>query len=148
MPFQLKTDARDPQGFLDPRYTCDAGPPYALFLEDPDARSGIFTHWLIYQIPKTLHHLPAGIPPQESLPNGIRQGVNDFGKLGYGSPCPPRGDAPHRYIFKLYSLDFVPPHIARCTRDELFAVMGTHILAIAELTAFYREMASRLSKAG
>lgn len=103
---RLTTDATDERGFLDPRYTLDLNnsspeirwsdiPPetrgFALILEDHDAPRGLFTHWLIYNIPSEIRHLPTGIPPQEILPNGIQQGVNDYGKLGYGGPYPPLG---------------------------------------------------------
>ena len=95
----MTTDAVDERGFFDPRYTCDFDnsspelrwvgvPPetkgFVLIAEDPDAPGGTFTHWVVYNIPAHVHHLPAGIPAQETLPNGIRQGVNSFGKLGYG----------------------------------------------------------------
>jgi Raf kinase inhibitor-like YbhB/YbcL family protein len=110
--FTISTDAIDDRGIFDPRYTCDQDnsspelrwqdvPPgtagFALIAEDLDAPSGIFAHWVIYNIPPELLHLPAGIPPQESLPNGIRQGLNSFGKLGYSGPCPPARDRAHRY---------------------------------------------------
>ena len=159
MKFILNTDAIDGRGFLDPRYTCDAdhsspelrweGEPestesFALIMDDPDAPQGVFTHWLVYQIPRTLHHLPAGIPPQELLPNGVRQGVNDFERLGYGSPCPPRGASPHRYVFRLYALNLLPhspeiQRLSRCTREELWSIIQTHVLSEAKVVALYRE---------
>src|SRR5688572_9588399 len=113
---KLWTDALDSHGNFDPRYTCDVdnsspevrwddvpmeARSLAMIVEDPDAPKGLFTHWLVYSIPRELLHLPAGIPPQDALPNGIRQGLNSFGKLGYAGPCPPRGDSAHRYIFRL-----------------------------------------------
>ncbi len=115
----LMTDAIRPNGYFDSRYTCDIDnsspeirwehPPegtaaFALIAEDPDAPHGLFTHWVIHNIPAEVRHLPAGIPPQEALPNGIHQGANSYGKLGYAGPCPPPGDRAHRYLFKLYAL--------------------------------------------
>src|SRR5690348_5845703 len=113
----LNTDALDRNGFFDPRYTCDAdnsspelrwsvipgAAAYALLAEDVSLDDP-FAHWVVYRIPAAVHHLPAGIPNQERLPNGICQGINSLGKLGYAGPCPPSGDRPHRYIFRLYSL--------------------------------------------
>src|SRR5690349_20194258 len=120
---RLSTDAIDSNGFFDPRYTCDADnsspelrwddPPqgtagFALIADDPDAPGGTFTHWVVYNIPAKVAHLPTGIPPQDTLPNGIRQGTNGQQKLGYAGPCPPPGDAPHRYRFRLYALKALP----------------------------------------
>jgi Raf kinase inhibitor-like YbhB/YbcL family protein len=73
-------------------------------MEDPDAPGGTFIHWIVYAIPPTIRHLPAGIPPQELLPNGIKQGLNTAKKLGYFGPCPPVGSSPHRYQLTLYAL--------------------------------------------
>jgi len=77
----------------------------ALILEDPDAPSGVFTHWIIYNIPPNITELPARIPKEEELESvgGAKQGKNDFGDIGYGGPSPPPGPA-HRYILKLYAL--------------------------------------------
>ncbi len=76
----------------------------ALICEDPDAPSGIFVHWLIYNLPPDREELAEGISPFERLPDGVLQGTNDFGNTGYRGPKPPRGNR-HRYYFKLYALD-------------------------------------------
>lgn len=157
---EIFTDAIDQQSFFDPRYTCDfdnsspelrwRNPPsgtegFALVAEDPDAPKGLFTHWVIYDIPASISHLPAGIPAQESLPNGIRQGINSFGKLGYGGPCPPLGDAPHRYIFRIYALRLLPEIPARIRRDALLEIITPFIIATAQVTGKYQRI---LQKAG
>src|SRR5262245_23628674 len=72
----------------------------ALICEDPDARRGTFTHWVVFNIPAESRELSEGVPPEATLPNGTVQGANDFGKVGYGGPAPPPGK-PHRYFFKL-----------------------------------------------
>ncbi|MDE3238862.1 MAG: YbhB/YbcL family Raf kinase inhibitor-like protein [Paracoccaceae bacterium] len=64
---------------------------------DPDAWHGVFHHWAAYNIPPTLHGAGQG----ERIGT---QAVNDFGRMGYGGPCPPRGDRPHRYVFRLTAL--------------------------------------------
>lgn len=149
----LATDSINQDGMFDPRYTCDldnsspelhwdhfpdntAG--FALTVEDRDSPNKIFTHWIIYNIPINIKHLPAGIPPQEALPNGILQGINSLGKLGYTGPCPPVGDRPHRYIFQVYALNELIPIPHRTQREILIAKIEPHILAIGEITGSYR----------
>jgi len=154
-PFLLQSDAVDPNGMIDPRYTCDLdnsspelrwrNPPdgtagYALVAEDLDAPSGPFTHWVIYNIPNDLLHLPTGIPPQESLPNGIKQGLNSLGKLGYAGPCPPMRDQPHRYNFRLYALRALPELSTRISRDQLLEAIAGYTLATTEIQARYQRV--------
>ena len=151
--FQVNSDAVDANGFFDPRYTGDFdnsspelrwdGAPdeartFALIAEDPDAPKGLFTHWVIYNIPAHIRHLPAGIPAQETLPNGIRQGVNNFGKLGYGGPYPPVGDRPHRYFFRIYALDATLSLPAGAKRAALEAAMNQHVVGKGETFGTYR----------
>ncbi len=95
-----------------PPLTWQGEPPqtksFALILNDPDAVSGTFTHWVIYNIPASVHELPANLPSLTYLTgslNGTMQGKNDYGTLGYGGPKPPVGTGIHRYIFTLYALD-------------------------------------------
>jgi Raf kinase inhibitor-like YbhB/YbcL family protein len=134
VPFELSSDAIEPGSRnFDPRYTCDLDnsspelrwrdPPaetacFALILRDPDAPSGDFYHWVVYSIPSALEHLPAGIPAQEILPNGVRQGLNSQGRLGYYGPCPPLDDPPHRYIFELHALSAFIPGLNRKPRPQ------------------------------
>src|SRR5437870_11902289 len=77
------------------------------------------------------------IPNQETLGNGAKQGVNDFGKIGYVGPCPPGGLA-HRYFFKLYALDRMTELKPRATKQQLLDAMNKHILAEAELVGTYK----------
>jgi Raf kinase inhibitor-like YbhB/YbcL family protein len=105
---------------------------FALIVEDPDAPSGTYTHWIAYNIPPDRKELPAGIAA-EKRPNGFLQGQNDFGNAGYGGPCPPHGDQDHRYFFRLYALDAMLSLKAGAAKDDLEAAMDGHILAKAEL---------------
>src|SRR5690242_11774233 len=73
---------------------------FALICEDPDAPRGTFTHWVIFNVPGDARGLPGGITPEPALGDGMLQGVNDFGRAGYGGPSPPPGK-PHRYFFRL-----------------------------------------------
>jgi len=86
---------------VSPPLTWTGGPPsveFALFLTDLDAPGGGFTHWIVFGIPGSTTDIAAG-----ALPQGAKEGTNDFGKVGYGGPCPPAG-RPHRYRFTLYGL--------------------------------------------
>ncbi len=109
---------------------------YALLLEDPDAPSGTYIHWVIYNIPATERGLSEDFPKRDKLPNGTRQGVNDFKQMGYGGPCPPPGKA-HRYYFKLYALDAQINIPGEATRDQLLNAMHGHILAESETMGTY-----------
>ena len=80
--------------------------------------------------------LDAGVPPKAELPSGARQGINDFGNLGYGGPCPPEGK-PHRYFFRLHALDIslnLPPGV---NRADLDAAIAGHVLAVGTLMGTY-----------
>lgn len=148
----LFTDATDDNGFLDSRYTCDIdnSSPELRWTDPPESTAGFaliaenvddpkqFAHWVIFGIPPTVRHLPAGIPPQETLPNGIRQGLNGWGKLGYSGPCPPPHSRPHHYVFRLLALKFVPEITHRPTREELLALISPFILGTAEVRCRYQ----------
>lgn len=108
----------------------------ALVVTDPDAPGGTFVHWVLYDLPASLRALPTALPTLGQLPDGSRQGHNDFGNLGYGGPCPP-GHSTHRYVFDLYALDAplnLPPG---ATRKQVAAAMQGHILARGELIGRY-----------
>ncbi|MFL5562627.1 MAG: YbhB/YbcL family Raf kinase inhibitor-like protein [Gemmatimonadaceae bacterium] len=79
---------------------------FAVTVYDPDAPTGSgFSHWVVYNIPASTTSLPAGAGGSNgSLPSGATQGITDFGQPGYGGPCPPAGDKPHRYIFTVFAL--------------------------------------------
>jgi Raf kinase inhibitor-like YbhB/YbcL family protein len=82
---------------------------FALIVHDPDAPTGVggFTHWIVYNIPATATRLDkgAGTADGKRLPAGAAQSPTSFGAPGYGGPCPPAGDKPHRYIFTLYAMN-------------------------------------------
>ncbi len=100
--------------------------------EDPDAPSGLFIHWIVYNLPAATIGLPAGIPRQPVLLDGSRHGMNSAGRLDYAPPCPPPGK-PHRYIFRLYALDTVLALNAPVSQQVLNTAMTGHILAEGEL---------------
>jgi Raf kinase inhibitor-like YbhB/YbcL family protein len=102
----------------------------ALIVDDPDAPSGLFTHWLIWNIdPKTTSI------PENSAPKGATQGTNDFGEASYGGPQPPSGT--HRYYFKMFALDQMLQLAAGAKRRELEKAMKGHVIAQAEVMGRY-----------
>ncbi|RME75102.1 MAG: YbhB/YbcL family Raf kinase inhibitor-like protein [Planctomycetota bacterium] len=134
------------------RYTCegaDLSPPlawsgapegtgaWALVVHDPDAPVGDWVHWVLYDLPGSVTTLPEGVPTTGVLSSGAKQGMNDFRRLGYGGPCPPRGHGPHRYIFELFALDAPTGLKAGATRSELLAAIDGHVLGRGRLVGTY-----------
>jgi Raf kinase inhibitor-like YbhB/YbcL family protein len=145
------TSASFQNGRIPQTFTCDGAdqspqlawtaPPaatksLALAVTDPDAPSGAFTHWLLYNLPPATRQLAQGMAKVPQVSDGSRQGQNDFARIGYGGPCPPRGST-HRYFFRLYALD-APLNLAPgVPRNQLETAMQSHILAQGELIARY-----------
>jgi len=134
------------------KYTCDGddvSPPlrwlevpagvksFVLIMEDPDAPGGTFTHWVLYNIPPNLSQLPENVPKRPEVPGVGLQGVNDFGRVGYGGPCPPRTHQPHRYYFRLYALDATLNLRPSAGLSEVRRAMEGHILAEAYVMGRY-----------
>lgn len=105
-------------------------------VDDPDAPRGRFVHWVLYAIPPDRTELPEGLSPQPSIEGVGRQGRNDFGRLGYGGPCPPPGPA-HRYPFTLYALDVALELPPGARHGEVEAALSGHVLAVGRLTGRY-----------
>jgi len=110
---------------------------FALIADDPDAPMGTWVHWVIYNLPPATSALAENTPPSSELPDGSKQGVNDFRETGYGGPCPPPGK-PHRYFFKIYALDTALSLKSGATREELLKAMGGHVLAEGQLMGTYQ----------
>jgi len=109
----------------------------SLIVDDPDAPGGVFTHWVLFNIPPDSRGLPEAIPIEAQLPSGALQGKNDFNRNDYGGPCPPPG-RPHRYCFTLYALDRVLDLKAGVSRKQVLAAIKGHILAQGKLTGIYQ----------
>jgi Raf kinase inhibitor-like YbhB/YbcL family protein len=105
---------------------------FVLVCEDPDSSSGHFVHWILYNIPFNAVGLPQGIPKKPVTVDGMRHGMNSYGRMEYGGPCPPPGK-PHRYVFRLSALDTVLALNAPVTREVLNKAMAGHILGETEL---------------
>jgi Raf kinase inhibitor-like YbhB/YbcL family protein len=146
---QLKSSAFNTNDLIPSKYTCDGqdispalswdAPPagtqsLVLIVDDPDAPMGTFVHWVLYNLPPDLQHLPEHVTAA-NLPNGALQGKNDFKRTGYGGPCPPGGT--HRYFFKLYAIDQPLTLAAEATKAQVLNVIEGHTLASTELVGRY-----------
>jgi len=108
----------------------------AIIADDPDAPNGAWVHWVLYNLPADNIGLVENLPAGENVKGGGFQGKTDFGKTGYGGPCPPSGT--HRYFFRVYAVDSELSLKAGATKDELLKAMEGHIVAQAQLVGTYR----------
>jgi len=135
MPVQLNSQAFTNGESIPVRFTCDGddiSPPLdwgevppptkslAIICDGPDAPSGVFVHWVLFDLSPTVTKLAEAMPTAETLPTGAKQGKNGFNRLGYGGPCPPVNVA-HSYFFRLYALD---SEIALPARQQRWACSG------------------------
>jgi Raf kinase inhibitor-like YbhB/YbcL family protein len=151
MSLKLASDAFEEGNLIPKSHTCDGAdrsPPlhwegapdaakgFAIVVDDPDAPSGNWNHWLIYNIPPAAKALAEGVPTRGSLGDGTRQGTNDFGRIGYGGPCPPRGSN-HRYYFKVYALSAPLELEPGAKRDAVLKALKQKTLAEGQLMGRY-----------
>ena len=157
MRLTITSTAFSPNGAIPALYTCegkDISPPLAwsgvpagtrslaLIVDDPDAPDPArprmtWVHWVLYNLPPTTPGLAEAIK-SGALPSGTREGVgDDFGRTGYGGPCPPVGR--HRYFHKLYALNTVLPDLKRPDKAALEKAMEGHILAQAVLIGTFQK---------
>jgi len=145
VPMKLTSPAFEQNQPIPVKHTCDGAnhhPPLnfsqvpeeaqslALVVEDPDAPTKVFTHWLIYDIPPSIQHIP-----EHEVPLSGTVGVNDFGTRGYRGPCPPSGT--HHYVFKLFALDTGLALPEGTRKEDVLAKMKGHVIATAELVGTY-----------
>ncbi len=155
---RLESSAFAPGEPIPALYTCEGGnisPPLSwsdvpkgaqslvMIMDDPDAPDpaapqGLWVHWVIYNLPPQAQGLPEGV---KELPPGARNGRNDWGRTGYGGPCPPVGR--HRYVHKLYALDRPLDFPAPPTKAQLEQAMQGHVLAHASLIGTYEKAGGR-----
>jgi len=151
MDIKITSSAFEDGGLIPAKYTCDGAdvsPPLqwnkvpegtksiALICDDPDAPMGTWVHWVIFGLPADIRELAEDVPPDKTLPNGARQGTSDFGRIGYGGPCPPSGT--HRYFFKIYALDRELDLPAGARKRDLLKAMEGHIVGQGELIGKYK----------
>jgi Raf kinase inhibitor-like YbhB/YbcL family protein len=152
MSIELTSTAFQPGAAIPKQYTgdgADLSPPLrwsqpppstksiALICDDPDAPRGTWVHWVLFNLPAQIRELEEGAPTAATLPSGAKQGKNDFGKMGYGGPAPPKGKS-HRYFFKLYALGVVVELPPGASKAQLEAEMKGHILAEGQLMGTYK----------
>jgi len=133
-------------GYISVRYTCDGrdiNPPLlienvpanskslALIVDDPDAPIGTWVHWVLWNINPRTKEIK-----EDSIPEGAKQGLNDFRRHNYGGPCPPSGT--HRYFFKLYALDVILNLDPNSTKADLEKAMKGHIIEQTQISVMYK----------
>jgi Raf kinase inhibitor-like YbhB/YbcL family protein len=149
MALEVSSPAFSNNNTIPKKYTCDGqnvAPPLewsgvpkqaksvAIICDDPDAPSGTFTHWVLYNIPAATDSLP------EHAKTGT-SGVNSFGKTGFSGPCPPKKDQAHHYHFHLYALDVESLGAAGLSKEDALNAMNGHILAEGDLVGIYKRAA-------
>jgi Raf kinase inhibitor-like YbhB/YbcL family protein len=155
MALTLQSSAFQPGGAIPRRYTCDGddvSPPlrwsgapettrsFVLIVDDPDAPDPaapkrVYVHWVLYDAPASLTSIDED-GEAAAVKAGAQQGQNDWGRTGYGGPCPPIGR--HRYFFKLYALDAALGQMGTPAKRDVERAMQGHVLATAELMGTYQ----------
>ena len=156
MALLIRSPAFADGGEIPTQYTCegaDLSPPLAfsgvppvakslaLIADDPDAPDPraprtVYVHWVLHDLPPDTAGLPEAVQPG-GLPAGTRVGKNDFGRSGYGGPCPPIGR--HRYFFKLYALDAMLGDLGSATKSRLLQAMKGHVVEEAQTMGMYQK---------
>lgn len=157
---KIESPAFEHNQFIPAKYTCqgeDVNPPLkisdvpqeakslALIIDDPDAPMGVWVHWTVWNITPRTEEIAGNSVPNRApwdpnspaTPLSAEQGITDFGKPGYGGPCPPSGT--HRYFFKLYALNVMLDLSPTATKADLEKAMQGRILAQAELFGLYQK---------
>ncbi|PIS13508.1 MAG: YbhB/YbcL family Raf kinase inhibitor-like protein [Candidatus Tagabacteria bacterium CG09_land_8_20_14_0_10_41_14] len=145
---EIKSSAFGHNGDIPSKYTCDGediNPPFVvgdlpentkslvLIMDDPDATAGItFDHWIMWNISPE-----KGEVGENDVPSGALQGLTGFGKNKYGGPCPPRGNASHRYMFKFYALDIMLDLPEGSKKSDVENAMQDHVLEQATIIGLY-----------
>jgi Raf kinase inhibitor-like YbhB/YbcL family protein len=154
-PLRLVSPAFTSGGTLPDEYTCDGlgespplawtgAPPgtaaFSLVEQDMDVKVGAepFTHWLVYNMPRRVSMLDAGVPARPLLTNGSQQGQNSRQSIGYSSPCPTRGDPPHHLSFALFAQDGYVTLETGASVDAVRTALAGHVVAEAQLTVTFQ----------
>lgn len=148
---EIKSDAFQNGGYINSQYTCDGEDispalswsdvasgtkSFVLICEDPDSPSKAWSHWVMFNIPAHKTSLPKNVRKIGVFDDATVQGLNDFGKVGYGGPCPPP-NGPHRYFFKLYALDTAILLDENSTKEAVQEAIKGHIIGEAETFCLY-----------
>jgi Raf kinase inhibitor-like YbhB/YbcL family protein len=156
MPLKLASPSFDNESAIPVRHTCEGddvspalewtGAPrdaksFVLIVDDPDAPDPaapkvVWTHWVLYDMPETAGGLDEDVSPDD-LPDGTREGLNDWDRTGWGGPCPPIGR--HRYFHRLYALNAMLGDLGRPTKKDVEQAMEGHVLEMAQLMGTYEK---------
>jgi Raf kinase inhibitor-like YbhB/YbcL family protein len=143
---RVSSPAFEDNGRIPEKYTCDGkdiNPPLlienvpasagslALIVDDPDAPKGTWVHWVLWNISPDTREIK-----ENSVPERVEQGLNDFKKHDYGGPCPP--DGTHRYFFKLYALDAALELASKSTKADLEKAMQGHVIDQDQIIGKYQ----------
>ncbi len=141
IPAEYTCEGRD----VSPALAWQGAPPgtksLVLIVDDPDAPDPrapkmVWVHWVLYNLPPESQGLPRGVTSSQ-LPAGTGEGLNDWGRTGYGGPCPPIGR--HRYYFKLFALDTVLPNLGHPRKADVERAMQGHVLQQVDLMGTYEK---------
>lgn len=147
----VKSDAFEQGKAIPRKYTCEGDdispgiswtkPPdgtkeLVLICDDPDAPMGAWVHWVVWGISPDSTNLPEAVQKADSTADGLKQGKNGFGKVGYGGPCPPRGSE-HRYFFRLYAVDMPLELKPKATKWDVLNAIEGHTIAKGEVMGKY-----------
>ncbi len=132
-------------------YTCN-GPDYSVplyishvpsnaksimvVMEDLNAPGGVFLHWVLYDVPPNITEIPQGIPASYYVPGIGYQGINDFGRVGYGGPCPPPGP-PHEYVIVVLALDRTLPSLNESDAVLIRSINASDVVGYGILIGYY-----------
>lgn len=131
IPSEYTCDGKDLAPLLTISDVPESAKELVLIVDDPDAPMGTWVHWVLYNIPISTRQIDA-----KNLPAGAKEGITDFGRIGWGGPCPPSGT--HRYFFKLYAIDKnldLPP---AQTKEQIEQAIKGHIIEKTELIGLYK----------
>lgn len=149
---EITSSAFENGSYIPQKYTCGSlniSPPFSwnnvpsgtksfvIIGDDHDASFGSWVHWVVFNIPADKREFQEAVSCENVLLKGIIQGTNDFGKVGYGGPCPPAGK-PHRYFFSLYALDAILSLKEEARKKDVVEAMKGHIIAETKVFGLYK----------
>jgi len=137
IPKQFSCDGQNISPAIAWRGTPASAKTLALIVDDPDAPSGTFVHWVVYNLPASVKYLPQDVPKTPTITGGGLQGHNGTGKDGYKGPCPPAGPV-HHYHFRIYALDTDLKLGPGATADQVEAAIKGHVIGEGETVGTYQ----------
>lgn len=140
IPSEYTCEGADVSPSLEWTHVPDETKSLALIVDDPDAPGQTFTHWVLFNLPGDVMLLPRGVDVNTKFSDASLtplEGTNDFGDVGYGGPCPPPGDGPHRYFFRLYALDTGLDLGRGASKTQVTDAMDGHVLDETDLVGTY-----------